>query len=244
MTTITDEQVAAAFDAWNNVARFHSDMRLAMRAALTAAAQAGKSTESDMRAFGASEAACYHWPEDTAEHKALRAAYCRGAANCGGLREGERVEPSPEPDNNLLHKIRAAQVNVGEQMVLDDLRRRGLLDSPVFECPDCGKDIAEGGPQPHDCRPAPAQSVEGEGRQLVRALRSSADIVNEALNTALRHIEHMAIWIEKLNFGYSFESLGEDMPIIRDALADRTATLTKELAEARKVIDSQQASRS
>ena len=39
---------------------------------------------SAMRAFGASDAACYKWPGDTAEHKALRAAYIEGAADCGG----------------------------------------------------------------------------------------------------------------------------------------------------------------
>ncbi len=41
-------------------------------------------SNADMRAFGASDAACYKWPEDTSEHKALRAAYMEGAADCGG----------------------------------------------------------------------------------------------------------------------------------------------------------------
>ena len=40
--------------------------------------------EASMRAFGASDAACYKWPDDTPEHKALRAAYIEGAADCGG----------------------------------------------------------------------------------------------------------------------------------------------------------------
>ncbi len=40
-----------------------------------------------MRAFGASDAACYKWPDDTVEHKALRAAYCAGAAEYGGSAE-------------------------------------------------------------------------------------------------------------------------------------------------------------
>lgn len=34
-----------------------------------------------MRAFGASDAACYLWPDDSETHKALRAAYICGAAN-------------------------------------------------------------------------------------------------------------------------------------------------------------------
>lgn len=47
-----------------------------------------------------------------------------------------------------------------------------------------------------------------------------------ALKTALDHIEHMAAWISKANSGhnqsglYSMESIGEDMPGMRSALAD------------------------
>jgi hypothetical protein len=37
-------------------------------------------TPGDMAAFGANESACYRWPMDTAEHRAMRAAYCDGAA--------------------------------------------------------------------------------------------------------------------------------------------------------------------
>lgn len=54
------------------------------RAALTAAAKAAPPTEADMRAFGANEAACYKWPDDSTWHKACRAAYCQGAADYGG----------------------------------------------------------------------------------------------------------------------------------------------------------------
>ena len=41
----------------------------------------------------------------------------------------------------------------------------------------------------------------------------------KALDLALSHIEHMAAWITAQKAGYSFESLGEDMPDIRAALA-------------------------
>jgi hypothetical protein len=41
----------------------------------------GQPTAADMQAFSASEACCYLWPEDTDEHKALRAAYIKGAAS-------------------------------------------------------------------------------------------------------------------------------------------------------------------
>jgi hypothetical protein len=39
-----------------------------------------------------------------------------------------------------------------------------------------------------------------------------------ALALAIEHIEHMAAWIAKQNAGYSFESLGEDMPGMRAAV--------------------------
>ena len=53
------------------------------RAARLALEQNGP-TEADMRAFSASDAACYRWPDDTVEHRALRSAYIAGAADCGG----------------------------------------------------------------------------------------------------------------------------------------------------------------
>lgn len=40
----------------------------------------------------------------------------------------------------------------------------------------------------------------------------------QALTLAIHHIEHMAAWITAQNAGYSFESLGEDMPGIRAAV--------------------------
>lgn len=45
-----------------------------------------------------------------------------------------------------------------------------------------------------------------------------------ALRTAVQHIEHMAAWIGKQNASYSFESLGEDMPSIKAALAGEPTT--------------------
>lgn len=36
--------------------------------------------QASMRALSASEVACYRWPEDTAEHRAMRAAFCDGAS--------------------------------------------------------------------------------------------------------------------------------------------------------------------
>lgn len=42
---------------------------------------------------------------------------------------------------------------------------------------------------------------------------------HDALKLAIQHIEHMAAFIGEQKTGYSFESLGEDMPGIREALA-------------------------
>jgi hypothetical protein len=38
-------------------------------------------TDGDIARLSASEVACYEWPEDTREHKALRAAFMEGAAH-------------------------------------------------------------------------------------------------------------------------------------------------------------------
>jgi hypothetical protein len=45
-----------------------------------------------------------------------------------------------------------------------------------------------------------------------------------ALRTAIDHIEHMSAFLSKLQAGYSFEGIGEDMPNLRDALASATSS--------------------
>lgn len=52
---------------------------------------------------------------------------------------------------------------------------------------------------------------------ICRAVNSH-DALRPALALAIQHIEHMAAWITAQNAGYSFESLGEDMPGLRDAV--------------------------
>lgn len=47
--------------------------------------------------------------------------------------------------------------------------------------------------------------------------------LREALKTAIDHIEHMSAWIALRNAGYSFESLGEDMPGLKSALASNAS---------------------
>ena len=63
----------------------------------TIAAEINGPNGADMRAFGASDAACVYWPEDTQEHRACRAAYIRGAADC-----------SPEAQSAQLEAMRKA----------------------------------------------------------------------------------------------------------------------------------------
>lgn len=64
-------------------------------------------------------------------------------------------------------------------------------------------------------------------------LAASAPELQQALKTALDHIEHMAAFIGSQNAGYSFESLGEDMPGMRAALksSGTTPSLDKERGE-------------
>lgn len=52
----------------------------------------------------------------------------------------------------------------------------------------------------------------------VRAVNSHDDIL-AALKLAVGHIEHMAAFFGGKGLGYSFESLGEDVPGIRAAIA-------------------------
>ena len=62
-----------------------------------------------------------------------------------------------------------------------------------------------------------------DGLQCLPGWHGSAKpSLNEALLIAVAHLEHMAAWISKRNAGYSFESLGEDMPTIREALESQT----------------------
>jgi hypothetical protein len=55
-----------------------------------------------------------------------------------------------------------------------------------------------------------------------RLQKVNAELLAE-LKTATQHIDHMAAWITKQNAGYSFESLAEDMPGMRAAIAKAEA---------------------
>lgn len=61
--------------------------------------------------------------------------------------------------------------------------------------------------------------------QQEHPLASTAPELLAALKTAVGHIEHMAAFFSgKVDTGYSFESLGEDMPGIRAAISKAEGT--------------------
>ncbi len=113
MTKVDEKALEAACDAFeplSSVLRYrgrladgrsnwHTCDRMAMRHALAAyeAAKSPTPEPADMRAFGASDAAAYKWPDDTPEHRALRKAYCDGAA-----------ASTPEPAGDVREAVEAA----------------------------------------------------------------------------------------------------------------------------------------
>jgi hypothetical protein len=60
-----------------------------------------------MAAFGASESACYKWPDDTDMHRACRAAFCDGAGWAAAeierlTRENERLRDMVDNRNEFI----------------------------------------------------------------------------------------------------------------------------------------------
>lgn len=75
-------------------------------------------------------------------------------------------------------------------------------DTPGDKCPNCDSPLWRVSWQ--------QQAKEMGERAEAEVLRSRA--LDKALVLALRHINHMSAWIGEQNAGYSFESLGEDLP--------------------------------
>jgi hypothetical protein len=55
--------------------------------------------------------------------------------------------------------------------------------------------------------------------ELIGELRQTIETLRETLKCSITHNEHLASWITTQNAGYNFESLGEDMPGLKSALA-------------------------
>lgn len=90
--------------------------KLIVRAVNTYLANEGASV---MHAFGASDAACYHWPDDTQEHRACRAAYIRGAAD---------TSPSPIPEGQLAAQAILDAVASNPQWHIPDFLKERLAE--------------------------------------------------------------------------------------------------------------------
>lgn len=91
---------------------------------------------------------------------------------------------------------------------------------------------ADGGPYDVVCRPRSALVASPPAEPVVEADAEPANCISldtkdclvGSLRTAIDHIEHMSEFLSKLQVGYSFEGIGEDMPNLRDALASATSS--------------------
>jgi hypothetical protein len=75
-------------------------------------------------------------------------------------------------------------------------------DEPGDKCPNCDSPL---------WRVSWKQQAKEMGDRAEKEILRSQKL-DEALALAIRHIEHMALWIGKQNAGYSFDSLSEDLP--------------------------------
>jgi hypothetical protein len=72
--------------------------------------------------LSASELACYRWPDDTAEHRMLRAAYMDGAASMASVVSGASAEVVQTQDDlgALLHAAEAEIERLRDEHAIDD----------------------------------------------------------------------------------------------------------------------------
>lgn len=75
-------------------------------------------------------------------------------------------------------------------------------DEPGDKCPNCSSPL---------WRVSWRQQAKEMGDRAEQEISHNRKL-DKALALAIKHIEHMATWIGKQNAGYSFESLGEDLP--------------------------------
>lgn len=78
-------------------------------------------TSAEMRAFGASDEACGRWPDDTEEHKSLRAAFIAGAA-------------AAAPP--VIHRIASVADAVGWQAGVGGMETAGMIVSYLAAHPE------------------------------------------------------------------------------------------------------------
>jgi hypothetical protein len=72
--------------------------------------------------LSASEAACYRWPEDTAEHRAMRAAFMGGAASMASAVSAANAEVVQTQDElgALLHAAEAEVERLRDERAIDN----------------------------------------------------------------------------------------------------------------------------
>lgn len=89
-----------------------------------------------------------------------------------------------------------------------------------YLCAGCAKPYV-GAAKQCDCATRVGFRGAPSDRELI-VCDAAEDELLAALKLAVSHIEHMAAWIVERRAGYSFESLGEDMPGIYAALRARS----------------------
>lgn len=98
--------------------------------------------EAAWKAFGASEAACIHYPDDTELDRACRAAYIRGAADSApSLPEWKAIETAPkeeldmypQPDANCLCCEGGSRL----PKRLYETKVKGRNGEPIYVCAEC-----------------------------------------------------------------------------------------------------------
>lgn len=92
--------------------------------------------------LSASEAACYRWPEDTAEHRAMRAAFMDGAASAASIASAEVVQTQDEL-GALLHAAEAEVewlrgIAYSSQQSPHDLADKIIADPSILHLRECG----------------------------------------------------------------------------------------------------------
>lgn len=103
------------------------EMVAAVNEALVSSPATGQAA--DLRAFGASDAACYLWPDDTEIHKACRAAYCQGAVASFPAHTGQETDQWRELASYVTGNPNASAAEIQKEFE----KQRDNLDDEITE---------------------------------------------------------------------------------------------------------------
>lgn len=130
---------------------------------------------------------------------------------CGKQLDALMQDPSPQPNVAVLEKALAKINDIRNSIIgCQKMNWSEHIYPLVAALNEAG---IEGQRYPE------AREYVGTMLERTLAAESDADRLRAALKLAIDHIEHMAAHFSNLGTGYSFESLGEDMPGIKAALA-------------------------